>query len=82
MKKYFENTYISKIKSNKYFQDNINDNIIFSLLSDDVRLKDLIIKVKSKDYQNLYQSRKKVLMKKFCDNECKKRCCYFTPLHI
>ena len=60
-----------------YFQNSIDQNIILSLLPDDEKLKDLIIKVKSKDYQNLYQSRRRLLMNKLCGSQdCKKTCSY------
>jgi hypothetical protein len=77
MKRHFERTYICKMEPNLYYDNSIDQNIILSLLPDDERLKDLIIKVKSKDYQNLYQSRRRLLMKKLCGSEdCKKTCSY------
>ena len=77
MKRHMERTYICKMEPNLYYDNSIDQNIILSLLPDDERLKDLIIKVKSKDYQNLYQSRRRLLMKKLCgSNDCKKTCSY------
>jgi hypothetical protein len=77
MKRHFERTYICKMEPNLYYDNSIDQNIILSLLPDDERLKDLIIKVKSKDYKNLYQTRRRLLMKKLCGSEhCKKTCSY------
>jgi len=64
MKKHLEKTTICKMKPNLYFENSIDQNIILSLLPDDERLKDLIIKVKSKDYKDLYQSRRRLLMRR------------------
>jgi len=65
------------MEPNMYFQNSIDQNIILSLLPDDEKLKDLIIKVKSKDYQNLYQCRRRLLMRKLCgSDDCKKTCSY------
>ena len=77
MKRHFERTYICKMEPNMYFQNSIDQNIILSLLPDDEKLKDLIIKVKSKDYQNLYQSRRRLLMKKLSGKEDDKKCCSY-----
>ena len=77
MKRHMERTNICKMEPNMYFQNTTDQNIILSLLPDDEKIKDLIIKVKSKDYQNLYQSRRRLLMKKLCGSEdCKKTCSY------
>ena len=77
MKRHFERTYICKMEPNMYFQNSIDQNIILSLLPDDEKLKDLIIKVKSKDYQNLYQSRRRLLMKKLSGKQDDKKCCSY-----
>jgi len=62
------------MEPNMYFQNSIDQNIILSLLPNDERLKDLIVKVKSKDYKNLYQPRRRLLMKRLCgSDDCKKR---------
>ena len=65
------------MEPNLYYDNSIDQNIILSLLPDDEKLKDLIIKVKSKDYQNLYQSRRRLLMKKLCGSEDCKKCCSY-----
>jgi hypothetical protein len=65
------------MEPNMYFQNSIDQNIILSLLPDDEKLKDLIIKVKSKDYQNLYQSRRRLLMKKLSGKQDDKKCCSY-----
>jgi len=77
MKKHFERTNICKMEPNMYFQNTTDQNIILSLLPNDERLKDLIIKVKSKDYQNLYQNRRRLLMKKLCGSNNDKKCCSY-----
>jgi hypothetical protein len=77
MKRHIERTNICKMEPNMYFQNTTDQNIILSLLPDDEKLKDLIIKVKSKDYQNLYQSRRRLLMNKLSGSQdCKKTCSY------
>jgi hypothetical protein len=75
MKRHLERTTICKMKPNIYFKNSIDQNIILSLLPDDERLKDLIIKVKSKDYKNLYQSRRRLLMRRLSGQEDDKKCC-------
>jgi hypothetical protein len=77
MKRHIERTNICKMEPNMYFQNTTDQNIILSLLPDDDKLKDLIIKVKSKDYQNLYQSRRRLLMKKLSGSEDCKKCCSY-----
>jgi hypothetical protein len=77
MKKHFEKTNICKMEPNMYFQNSIDQNIILSLLPNDERLNEYIDKVKSKDYKNLYQSRRRLLMRKLCgSDDCKKTCSY------
>ena len=77
MKKHLEKTTICKMKPNLYFENSIDQNIILSLLPDDERLKDLIIKVKSKDYKDLYQSRRRLLMRRLSGQEDDKKCCSY-----
>jgi hypothetical protein len=77
MKKHLERTTICKMKPNMYFENSIDQNIILSLLPDDDRFKDLIIKVKSKDYKDLYQSRRRLLMRRLSGNEDDKKCCSY-----
>ena len=77
MKKHLEKTTICKMKPNLYFENSIDQNIILSLLPDDERLKDLIIKVKSKDYKDLYQSRRRLLMRRLSGHEDDKKCCSY-----
>jgi hypothetical protein len=77
MKRHMERTNICKMEPNMYFQNSIDQNIILSLLPNDERFKDLIIKVKSKDYQNLYQTRRRLLMRRLSgSDDCKKTCSY------
>ena len=77
MKKHLEKTTICKMKPNMYFENSIDQNIILSLLPDDERLKDLIIKVKAKDYKDLYQSRRRLLMRRLSGQEDDKKCCSY-----
>jgi len=77
MKKHLEKTTICKMKPNMYFENSIDQNIILSLLPDDERLKNLIIKVKSKDYKDLYQSRRRFLMRRLSGQEDDKKCCSY-----
>jgi hypothetical protein len=77
MKRHLERTYICKMEPNMYFQNTIDQNIILSLLPNDERLKDLITKVKSKDYKGLYQTRRRLLMKRICGKEDDKKCCSY-----
>ena len=77
MKRHLEKTTICKMKPNLYFENSIDQNIILSLLPDDERLKDLIIKVKSKDYKDLYQSRRRLLMRRLSGQEDDKKCCSY-----
>ena len=77
MKRHLERTYICKMKPNMYFENSIDQNIILSLLPDDERFKDLIIKVKSKDYKDLYQSRRRLLMRRLSGHEDDKKCCSY-----
>ena len=77
MKKHLEKTTICKMKPNLYFKNSIDQNIILSLLPDDERLKDLIIKVKSIDYKDLYQSRRRLLMRRLSGQEDDKKCCSY-----
>ena len=77
MKRHLEKTTICKMKPNLYFGNSIDQNIILSLLPDDERLKDLIIKVKSKDYKDLYQSRRRLLMRRLSGHEDDKKCCSY-----
>ena len=77
MKRHLEKTTICKMKPNMYFENSIDQNIILSLLPDDERLKDLIIKVKSKDYKDLYQSRRRLLMRRLSGQEDDKKCCSY-----
>lgn len=77
MKKHLEKTTICRMKPNMYFENSIDQNIILSLLPDDERLKDLIIKVKSKDYKDLYQSRRRLLMKRLYGSDNDTKCCSY-----
>ncbi len=77
MKKHLEKTTICRMKPNMYFGNSIDQNIILSLLPDDERLKDLIVKVKSKDYKDLYQSRRRLLMRRLSGHEDDKKCCSY-----
>jgi hypothetical protein len=77
MKRHLERTTICKMKPNMYFENSIDQNIILSLLPDDERLKDLIIKVKSKDYKDLYQSRRRLLMKRLDGSDDDTKCCFY-----
>jgi hypothetical protein len=77
MKRHLEKTTICKMKPNMYFENSIDQNIILSLLPDDERFKDLFIKVKSKDYKDLYQSRRRLLMRRLLGHEDDKKCCSY-----
>jgi hypothetical protein len=77
MKRHLERTTICKMKPNMYFENSIDQNIILSLLPDDERLKDLIIKVKSKDYKDLYQSRRRLLMKRLDGSDDDTKSCFY-----
>ena len=77
MKRQIERTNICKMEPNMYFQNTTDQNIILSLLPKDERFKDLIIKVKSKDYKGLYQTRRRLLMKRICGKEDDKKCCSY-----
>ena len=77
MKKHHERTTICRMKPNMYFENSTDQNIILSLLPDDERFKDLIVKVKSKDYKDLYQSRRRLLMRRLCGREDDKKCCSY-----
>ena len=77
MKRHFERTNICKIKPNIYFENTIDQNIILSLLPNDERLKELSIKVKSKDYKGIYKNRRKLLMNRLSGKEDDKKCCSY-----